>query len=370
LSALLALTLALGVLAPGRPQAGAAPAAPEDPARIVAAWREALELDLPAEVLGPGPAAVAPGGALAREGEAIALVARALFDAGRGEEAARLLAGARPREGPLAHVELEGARELLERDRLDEALAALSAQGAPARPRQSDVAHSWLLLGRTLARLGRLEEAVPLLERYVSMEPLGEGAYAALHMLSQAALRRGDGAAARELVQRAQQAGQWRAYYNVRRLQVREEPDEPLPRLGLAQLLLQAGEIARGQALLEELAARCPGYAPGWFHLGEVRRAQQQWPAAKAAYDKALELDPTLALARYNRAVLLLRAGDGPAARADLEAIVGGPQADDPRLALAHLALARLLLASGDRSGAEQRYGRYRELGGTDPLEP
>jgi tetratricopeptide (TPR) repeat protein len=242
--------------------------------------------------------------------------------------------------------------------------------GNPPRPKLAEHAQSWHLLAQTLVRLGRGTEAVPFLERCLELDPLGEGAYSALHMLAQEALRRGDGQAAQQLIARAQEAGQWWSYYNVRRLQVREQPDEPLPRLGLAQLLLQAGQDERGMAVLNELVERCPTYGPGWFHLGEVLRSKQRWEEAQAAYDKALELDPDLPLARYNRAVLLLRGGNNDAARADLEQLVAGPYEADPRIVSAHLALARLLHASGDREGALKRHARYVQLGGTEPLEP
>jgi tetratricopeptide (TPR) repeat protein len=199
--------------------------------------------------------------------------------------------------------------------------------------------------------------------------PLGEGAYAALHALSQIALRAGDGARAQELVTRQAQVGQWRDYLRVRRLQVREKPQEPLPRLGLAQLWLQAGQHARALEELDALTVRFPDFAPGWFHRGETLRALGRPDEARASYDLALERDGELALARYNRAVLALRAGDNAQARADFERLVSGPQAEDPRLLQAHLGLARLLLASGEGEAARARHARYVELGGREPLE-
>ena len=48
----------------------------------VATWRELLELDLAARVLEEGPTAVGEGGPLAHDGEALHVVAGALFDAG------------------------------------------------------------------------------------------------------------------------------------------------------------------------------------------------------------------------------------------------------------------------------------------------
>ncbi len=348
------------------------PSADSDRAmRTIAAWREALELDLPSEVLETGPELVAGGGPLAQEGEALALVARALFDGGREDEARALLAAAEPSKPTRVFLELERVREWILEDELERAIEALRAGDPSASaPRFPERPQSWLLLGRALVRAGRGAEARPFLERYVELEPFGPDAYAALHMLAQAAIARGDGAAARELGARAQRVGEWRGWWRVRTLQVREAPGEPLPRLGLAQLYLQIGEHAWAEAILQSLLAGSPDFAPGWFHLGEARRALGNLPGARSTYSRALELDPDHALARYNRAVLLLSLGEGDGARADLEHLVAGPHASDPKLAGAHLLLARLLLEAGLPDLAAERYARYRELGGQEPLQP
>lgn len=343
----------------------------DDARARVAAWREALELDLAAEVLREGPPAVSEGGALAGDGEAVHVVARALFDAGRVQQAEELLASARPAAGGEAWIELARARMALERDELERAIAlAAVPDSAPPRARLAERAEAWLLLGRALMRAGRDGDARGCFERAYELEPLGEGAYGALHALSQIALRAGDGARAQKLVEGQAQVGQWRDFLRVRRLQVRERPQEPLPRLGLAQLWLQAGEHARALEELDLLTARFPDWAPGWFHRGEAQRALGRLDDARASYDLALERDGELALARYNRAVLALRAGNNAAARADFEHLVSGKQAEDPRLLQAHLGLARLQLAAGEGDAARARYARYVELGGREALEP
>lgn len=350
----------------------ALPQAADEAARArVATWRELLELDLAAQVLEEGPAAVAEGGALARDGEAVYVVAGALFDAGREEAAEALLDAARPAEGGADWIDLARARIAVARDELERAVALAGVAGAAQpRARLADSAEAWLLLGRALDRSGADVAARACLEQGYELDPLGPGAYGALHALSQQALRAGDGARAQELMQVAARVGQWRGYWRVRRLQAREHPDDPLPRLGMVQLLMQVGRFDEAVAQLDSMLERFPDFAPGWFHLGEAERARGKADLARAAYDRALELDASLALARFNRAVLALREGRTSDARADLEHIVAGPDADDPKLLQAHLGLARLLLAAGEAEAARERYARYVELGGRETLEP
>jgi tetratricopeptide (TPR) repeat protein len=370
---LCALALAASIL-PRVPMAQTPTAAPaeipaETPADTIDRWRVLLELDLAREVAAEGLPLVSPGGSLENEGEARALVARALWDAGR--DSAELLSTSGLREGTRGFVVLEHARQEIADDRLDAALARLRAPPGSAEA----VAHpahpqSWLLLGRALARSGDLAGAAPHLKRFLELAPLDREAPAALHMLAEEALQRRDGAAAKAYADREQELARWHAYRRVRLLQIRENPREPLPRLGLGQLLLEAKQYGQARAVLEELARLAPDFAHGWFHLGEARRMLSDMPGAEQAYSKALELDPALVLARYNRAVIALRAGREEEARADFEQIVAGPRGGDPLMAGAHLALARLLLRAGEKEAAQASYLRYRELGGRDPLEP
>ncbi|HVS17016.1 MAG TPA: tetratricopeptide repeat protein [Planctomycetota bacterium] len=350
----------------------ALPQAADDAVRArVATWRELLELDLAAQVLEEGPAAVGQEGSLARDGEAVFVVAGALFDAGRAREAEALLDAARPVAAGADWLDLARARRALELDELERAVELASvADTSPPRARLADQPEAWLLLGRALERAGRDAEARPCLERGHELAPLGPGAYGALHALSQIALRANQGQRAQELVAAAAQVGQWRAYWRVRRLQVRERPDDPLPRLGLAQLWMQVGRHETALAELDALLERSPDYAPGWFHRGEVERARGHAAGARTSYDRALELDGELSLARFNRAVLALREGRTAEARADLERIVAGPQADDPKLLQAHLGLARILHAAGEVDAARVRHARYAELGGREALVP
>ena len=294
-------------------------------------WRESLELDLPAEVVEAGVPRIAAGGALARDGEAIALVARARFAAGDEVGARQLLAIAQPEAASAVFVELARARLAIEGDELDRALRILIAPtGAEPRVRFPSIPEGWLLPGRALVRAGRGEEAAPLLEKFVALAPFDVEAPAAWHMLTQIAIGRRDLARAETLRAKAAESARWQGYYRTRRLQIREHPAEPLPRLGLAELLLAANEPARARRACNDLLAIAPGFCRGFEALGTAERRLGNTAAAKPALERALECDPTLA-------------------KACLE-------------------LARLLDETGEKDAAAARYRRYVELGGREPL--
>lgn len=335
----------------------------------IAAWREALELDLARDVLESGPDLVEPGGALSSEGEAIALVARALFAAGEEARATSLLDGAKPSAETAGWISLERARLALLQDELGTALEHLQrAQGSAAvEPERR------LLLGRVHARRGDPARADPELRAFLEAHPLHPEAPAAWHMLAQHAIARSDGASAERYRERAAAAARWQAYYRARRLQVREQPDAPLPRLGIAQLWLEAGRGESARAVLLELIELAPDFARAWSHLGQAERMRGEAAAAASAYARAIELDPENLLARYGRGTLCAERGDLAGAEADLVWIVEHGASDDRRTVQAHLLLARIVLAGGtpdDRERAEALHARYRELGGREPLEP
>ena len=289
-------------------------------------WRESIELDLPAEVAEKGLPRVDPGGDLAADGEAIALVVRALAAAGARERAELLLAGAKPSEASRGWVETARARLALDRDDLAGARAILLAQAPVAFPA---IPECWLLAGRTLARGGDFERAAPLLERFLALAPLDAEAPSAWHVLVGAAVEKGDEAKAQELRARALESARWTAFYRTRRLQVREKPDEPLPRLGIAELFLAAGEYARAREVGRELARRFPAFCRGFEVLGRAERALGELDAARASLELGAACDPA-------------------GARTLLE-------------------LARVLDGLGKDEEAAARYARYRELGGTEP---
>lgn len=354
----------------GNPQATAQEQASVDAIATKARWREALGIDLPREVLAEGEPLVAADGALARDGEALALVARARFltQAPAFESAWKLLEGREVDAATKADVEIEKARLCVENDELQRALRLLLENPKAQAPRWPERAEAWLQAGRAWARTGELRNSAPFLARFVELAPRHREVPTALHLLAQEALERGDGAFAKACVSRAEELSKWHSLWKVRTTQVRLEPDEPLPRIGLAQVWLQAGDAAQAKGVLQGLLARHPQHAQGWFLLGEAERGAGSLEAALAAYSKAIEFEPEHVLARNNRGTIHRLGGRVAEARADFERIVDGPRSADRTALPAHLALARLLEAAGEKDAAQRRFARYVELGGREPL--
>lgn len=307
---------------------------------------------------------------LTTSGEALALIARARFDVGDEAGALALLenAAVAPAEEPWIAVEL--ARLFLATDRLDRALALLTVERDGRRqPRFPGDAHAWLALARIQVRRGVDAGVEESCRRFLELAPFDPGAPSAWHILAGAAVKRGDAQTARECFERAEASKRWHEVLRVRRRQVWEHPGDPLPRLGLALVWMEAGGFERARTILAALTESAPDFCRAHFHLGEAERALGDDDAARAAYDRALACDPEHGPARWNRALYRLAAGDTEGARADLEHLVAGPSGADPLFAEAHLRLARLLAAAGETQAARERYARYRELGGEAPLE-
>ncbi len=367
------LALASGARAharPGAPEAAAQDAGELDRLRLL------VGLDRGAEALERFGARVRPGGAWSDEGEAIALVARALVAGGEEERALELLRAARPARAA-GLVALESVRTLLALDRLDEALAALAEErDGTLVLRAPDEPEALLLFARVQARRGRHEGVLDACRRFLARAPRHPEAPRAWHLVAGEALARRDLDAAREAFAREEESQRWNELLRARELQVLRAPDEALPRLGLALLWLEAGEPERARAQLLELLRRHPDEARAWFRLGEAERALGRSPLP--AYDRALALAPDLAEALYRRGMLRLGADDDAArfgerdragGRVDLERLVEALDAAlDPERSRAFRdawwALARERRAAGDAPGADALLARYRELGG------
>lgn len=63
-------------------------------------------------------------------------------------------------------------------------------------------------------------------------------------------------------------------------------------RADYAEMLLADGDATAASALLADTLALVPGWAAGWFRLGEIREAAAEPAAAAEAFAEALRLDP------------------------------------------------------------------------------
>jgi tetratricopeptide (TPR) repeat protein len=331
---------------------------------------ERFELGLLGECLELGEPAVAEGGLLEGRGEALAIVARALFAAGREADAQALLDEAQPTPATAPWVELEKARLWLELDELDRARTALQAPRGSDQPvRHPELAESYLLLSRVYARAGRLDLGAQLARTFLERAPLSPEAPAAWHLLSRDAAQRGDGQAAGQFLAKSRELKQWHEVYKARRLQRRLNPEDPLPWYGIGLAWLQVEQWQRGAAELRALLTAHPDFGRAWFPLGEALRNAGDPQGALEAYGNAIEADATDPKPRLNRGLLHLQLDDVDRARADLEPLLGTDAADDPTYASLHLALARAWQRAGEPDELVQSaYAKYRELGGTEAL--
>ncbi|MBZ5700981.1 MAG: tetratricopeptide repeat protein [Acidobacteriia bacterium] len=152
-----------------------------------------------------------------------------------------------------------------------------------------------------------------------------------------------------------------------------------------AQRAIDRQDFAAALPPLQQVVAQQPEFAYGHFQLAYVFTALQRWDDARAAYQRALALDPKLAEAHLNLGLLLLdrdpaaavaplrkavellpaqsrprfllglaleRTGDLPAA---VEALQGAAKLD-PRDFETHLALASVLLRADQFAPAEANF--------------
>lgn len=95
------------------------------------------------------------------------------------------------------------------------------------------------------------------------------------------------------------------AYRQSARLQPAFAP----PRLRLAGLLVDAGQLREAEAAFAEVARIVPDNAEALNNLGYVRRQLEDYDGAAAAYLQAIEIDTTFAEAMNNLAQVYRRQG-------------------------------------------------------------
>jgi len=175
--------------------------------------------------------------------------------------------------------------------RLDAAAAGYAAILA-ADPDHLPAASNLAVL---LYDLGRHADAVPLLETALRLDPsLTEARY----ILALCLMRTGRPEAARDAFARAGS----------------DAPDDPRPLTGLAALALAAGDFGPALERAEQALARDGANADALNLKGAALKEMGDFDAARAAYDRTIELAPDHAEARANRGALRLLLGEMPAA--------------------------------------------------------
>ena len=148
---------------------------------------------------------------------------------------------------------------------------------------------SWMAhnnLGHLLARQGKTGEAIRHYREALRLRP---GHANALNNLGNALLRQGKVAEAEAALRRALAA----------------EPGHPNARNNLSQALLAQGRLNEAVSELEDLIRREPRFAPAHANLGNALLLMgAPMPKAVEHFTRALNLNPRLAEARFNLALL------------------------------------------------------------------
>ncbi|MBN2193974.1 MAG: tetratricopeptide repeat protein [Polyangiaceae bacterium] len=117
---------------------------------------------------------------------------------------------------------------------------------------------------------------------------------------------------------------------------------------------IQAGDFAGAKANLTEAVVQDPQDPQAPYYLGVALEGLDEMDAARAAYEKALALDPKLLEARINLSGILIDEGEGQRAVPIVEeGLKLAP--DHPALLLNH---ALALDLAGDRKGAVAAYAK------------
>lgn len=84
-------------------------------------------------------------------------------------------------------------------------------------------------------------------------------------------------------------------------------PDDRYALASRAHVLAQQGDRLNAIGVLQQLAARHPGYIAGWFNLAYLLEDRGRLAEAEAAFRHALDIDPAMDRAWYGLALVLIR---------------------------------------------------------------
>ena len=219
------------------------------------------------------------------------------------------------------------SRWLVLENKLDDALAR--AKAAVAADPQSSEAHFALAIAQE-----RRRETVDAMKSYQEVLRLNPRAVAAQVALSRLNLQAGDKASAQRFAEEAKQS----------------EPGNLAARIALVRSLIASGNSSRAQTEIAVLLKAAPDtavvHAVNGMHQARVNNQK----AARAAYERALELSPGLVEAVSGLTYLDLAAKDTASAIKRLEAAL----VQQPTNANLFVLLARVYKFAGDKANEEQ----------------
>ena len=103
------------------------------------------------------------------------------------------------------------------------------------------------------------------------------------------------------------------------RAAVDADPEKPMLRMGLAEVLVDAGQAGEAETEYREILKQHSAFAPALAGLGTLLLRRGQVEEAASALRRAVEVDPRQDEARFNLAAVLERQGHAPQARAEYE---------------------------------------------------
>ncbi len=253
------------------------------------------------------------------------------YEAGRTAEAHERLDGILARVPNNAAVLVTKAQWLMEENRLDESLDR--ARAAVVADPQSAAAQ--FALAAIHARRGEVSEAS---RAYTEVLRINPRAVPAQVQLSRLSLTTGDRAGAVQYAERAKLA----------------EPSNLDARVALARSLVAAGNLTRAETEVAALVEAAPDAAVVHIVRGTLLARRNDTAAARAAFERSLQLAPGSIDALGGLTFLDLQLKNSAAAVSRLEVEAAKQPANAPLLAL----LARAHHAAGNPDGAEQALRR------------
>jgi tetratricopeptide (TPR) repeat protein len=266
--------------------------------------------------------------------------AEVLVSQGKKGEALRVIDEVVAKQTAAAPARVLRGKLLLEANRLDEALVeARSAVGVdPAN------GESHFLLGQVQEARRQLDAAAAAYGEALRINPRASAARARLAVIE---MQRNNLPLATQLAEHA----------------VVGRPNDFTARLVLARTLTMRGELARAAVLTDALVREAPNSAFVQNQAGLLASARGDRGAARAAFEKSLELDgsllePLTALVSFD-----LAEKQGARARARIEARLAGDKRNGGLLSLA----GRTWLATGDPAKAEAFLRQAIQVDAADP---